>query len=364
MYDDQASVRAWMRYLDDFDPEYFNGPDISSGGRFLDALEMDQYRWPGRGIPADSSYQYVEARWMKADEYPALIHDPTDFWIRTYLPRICRGLRGLSGLQPLVELFELPAWMPNLAGWGRPEVQEALRSLMEAGSAARERMGRLNEFMNRAKAKGYVTTRGGMAKAPFDVLGDTLRGTVAIARDLYLRPEAVREAAQRLAPLMIRMGVNTAQRAGHPLVFMPLHKGDDDFMSDRQFRELYWPSLKTVLLGLIQEGCAPLLFIEGRYNRRLEFLQELPPGAVICHFDRTDLDLACQKMEGTACVAGGVPMSLLMFSGPEEVESHCRETIQRHGSRGGFILTNGAVLDNCPPENIKAMIRSNRTGSG
>ena len=38
-------------------------------------------------------------------------------------------------------------------------------------------------------------------------------------------------------------------------------------------------------------------------------------------------------------------MSLLMFSGPEEVESHCRETIQRHGSRGGFILTNGAVTE-------------------
>ena len=59
-------------------------------------------------------------------------------------------------------------------------------------------------------------------------------------------------------------------------------------MSNEQFARFYWPSLKTLLVALVDAGLTPMPFFEGDYTSRLEFLQELPPGKIIGHFDRVD----------------------------------------------------------------------------
>ena len=33
-----------------------------------------------------------------------------------------------------------------------------------------------------------------------------------------------------------------------PVCMMPLHKGDDTFMSDKQFDKFYWPSLQKLFM--------------------------------------------------------------------------------------------------------------------
>ena len=50
----------------------------------------------------------------------------------------------------------------------------------------------------------------------------------------------------------------------------PLHKGADGFMSLKQFETFYWPSLKKVILGLINEGIMSSLFAEGSYTFALD----------------------------------------------------------------------------------------------
>ena len=77
--------------------------------------------------------------------------------------------------------------------------------------------------------------------------------------------------------------------AATPVVFMPLHKGADGFMSDEQFHKFYWPSLRAVLLGLIEEGTIPFLFAEGRYGSRLEAIMDLPKARTVWLFDQTDM---------------------------------------------------------------------------
>ena len=37
---------------------------------------------------------------------------------------------------------------------------------------------------------------------------------------------------------------------GNPIVFIPLHKGADGFMSDEQFKKFYWPTLRDLIDGL------------------------------------------------------------------------------------------------------------------
>jgi hypothetical protein len=90
-------------------------------------------------------------------------------------------------------------------------------------------------------------------------------------------------------PLAIKQGVGGATFQGNPVVFIPLHRGADGFMSDQQFRKFYWPTLKALIVGLANEGCVPFLFCEGSYNSRLGYLKELPKGSCMWVFDRTDM---------------------------------------------------------------------------
>ncbi len=74
---------------------------------------------------------------------------------------------------------------------------------------------------------------------------------------------------------------------------MPLHKGADGFMSDKDFKTFYWPTLKAVIVGLVNEGCVPFLFVEGGYNQRLDVIArdpDIPAGSTLWIFDKTDMN--------------------------------------------------------------------------
>jgi uroporphyrinogen-III decarboxylase len=151
---------------------------------------------------------------------------------------------------------------------------------------------------------------------------------------------------------------------GHIMPFMPLHKGADGFMSQDQFRTFYWPSLRKLIIGLINEGLVPQLFAEGGYNERLEVISDLPRGKVVWWFDRTDMKRAKETVGRVACLAGNVPSDLLCTGTPEEIRAYCGQLIDVAGRDGGFILSSGAGLQGSKPENVKAMIEfSKRYGA-
>jgi uroporphyrinogen-III decarboxylase len=137
---------------------------------------------------------------------------------------------------------------------------------------------------------------------------------------------------------------------------MPLHKGADGFMSDRHFRTFYWPTLRKVVVGLINEGLVPLLFAEGGYNSRLEAISDLPRGKTVWWFEATDMARAKETVGKVSCIAGNVPLSLLLAGTPAEVEDYCRDLIRKAGRDGGFILTTAAGMTGSKPANVKAMI--------
>jgi uroporphyrinogen-III decarboxylase len=143
-----------------------------------------------------------------------------------------------------------------------------------------------------------------------------------------------------------------------PVVFIPLHKGADGFMSDEQFKTFYWPSLRAMLLGLIEEGIIPFLFAEGRYNSRLEAISDLPKGMTIWLFDQTDMAHAKQTIGKVACIQGNVPLSLLHAGTPDKVAECTRKLIDDAGEGGGFIVDFGAVADEGKEENLEVMIKT------
>ena len=110
---------------------------------------------------------------------------------------------------------------------------------------------------------------------------------------------------------MIGMGIGNAQQTGNPLIFIPLHKGADGFLSDEQFQKFYWPTLKAVMMGLIDAGIVPLPAAEGGYSSRLKVVQDLPKGKTLWMIDLTDMADAKKTLGKNACLLGNVPSAML-----------------------------------------------------
>ncbi len=94
--------------------------------------------------------------------------------------------------------------------------------------------------------------------------------------DIHRQPKKLLEAMDALVPLMIGLGVGNANVTGNAFIFIPLHKGADGFISDEHFKKFYWPTLKEVMLGLIEGGCIPFPAAGGHWTTRLEVIQDIP----------------------------------------------------------------------------------------
>jgi uroporphyrinogen-III decarboxylase len=359
MYDYEELRRAWLAFIEDFELDTASSPSVVSPGRALDILDTRMTRWPGHGLGDDvRSQQFVEGEYMEADEYDAFIKDPRDFLMRSFLPRAAGAFGGFRKLRP----GTLPMSMPTAyaAQFGDPDVRASFMALLDAGPEIAKWQAAVGSVRQAALAKGLPSFYGGMSGAPFDFLGDSLRGTKGIMTDMYRRPEKLLQAMERVTPLLVEDGVNGANASGCPIVFMPLHKGTGGFMSQKQFETFYWPTLKRVMLGLIHEGCVPLPFAEGDYASRLETICDMPRASVVWHFEAMDMAAAKRIVGRTACIMGNVPVSLLCTGSPGQIKESCRRLIEACAPGGGYILAGAASVGEVSQANLRAMTESVR----
>ena len=357
MYDYNELRRAWLKFLYEFDMDSYTSPALIFPGKVYEALDFRLYKWPGHGLPPDApSYQFVEGEYMKADEYDAFLQDPLDYYLRYFLPRTWGAFAPFQGLTPFSSAYRLAFRLLSICS--QPDFQAAFKAIGDAAKEFARWQETVKEIGQIALEEGFPAFRGPMAVAPFDTFADSLRGTKGIIMDMYRQPDKLHGAIKKVTPMIIEGTVASADFFTSPLVFMPLHKGDDVFMSDKQYETFYWPSLKKLLLGLIDEGLVPMLFAEGKYNNRLEIIKDLPRGSVVWHFDQTNMARAKEILGDTACIAGNVPTSLLCTGTPQDVKEHCRELIEICAKGGGYILTGGANINKGDPDNLRALMEA------
>jgi hypothetical protein len=360
MYDIDIAMQIWERFALEYPTDLIKAPSNQGAGfaKALEILDYQLYKWPGNGLADNVGFQALESEWMKSDEYDVLLDDPSDLWLRRYLPRVFNALAPLTDLTSLTNIVELPNIL-SLSAFGRPGVRDALNLLVDAGEELLNVRIKMAGFVRKAiGALGFGLTAGGGAKAPFDVLADTMRASRGMMMDMYRCVEKIAPAVERIIPLQIKNAVAAVDVSGNPLVFMPLHKGADGFMSDEQFSRLYWPGLKAVIEGLIEQGCVPFVFAEGGFNSRLDYLNELPKGTTVWWFDKTDMAEAKKKVGGTICMAGNVPTSLMITGAAAQVEERCKQLIDDCAPGGGYILTTGAGIDEGNAATTEAFIQA------
>lgn len=356
MYDPQLMFDMWVECLEHFRPDIGENPyGLRGFARVLEALDFQHLLWAGHGLADNMSYQFVELEVLKADEYDHFLFDTTDFMIRRFWPRVNKALAPLENLPPLNQIISY--------FWGlyagvfllTPEMEGARNAMIEAGKASAEVLKWAGAFSRKLIELGFPLPSAGLTQVPFDTLGDFFRGTKGIMMDLYRRPDKVMAACEKLLPIMIDSALAAVKRTGIKRIFIPLHKGLDNFMSPQQFHKFYWPHMKELLEALIREGITPWVLAEGVCNNRLEAFRDVPPGKMIYHFEATDMALAKKMMRERCCIRGNVSTSLLAVGNPEDVKAYCKKLIDTCALDGGFILDASAPLSDARPENVQAM---------
>jgi len=357
MYDYDELKRAWLKFLNDFEMDTFNGPGLVLPGKMLDNINYKLHLWPGHGLADDIPlYQYLEGEYMNPEEYDALIKDPTDFLLRIFFPRSVGAFAGFRKLGPMTPFIGIPVFY--ITQFGDPEIRASVQALLEAGLEGAKWQVAVMEVSQAGREAGFPSIWGGLCGAPYDLIGDMMRGTKGIMMDMYKRPGKLIEAMERIAPIVIDEAIGMANASGCPVIFMPLHKGPGGFMSNKQFETFYWPTFKKVMMGLIDEGLVPLPFAEGDYTPRLEIIKDMPRGTVIWHFETMDMAKAKKVLGDNACIAGNLPVSVLCTGTPQEVKEGCRQLIETCARGGGYILTASASMNQGRAENLRAMMEA------
>jgi len=364
MYNYDKAYAAWKKTVGDFEWDEYVAPFLYSGIVF-DHLGYKQLRWPGHGVAPNLPYQFVEPGQvlegeqiylpMQVEEYEWFLDDPSDYMIRAYFPKLSTALAPLAKLPPIHGVI---CWYQGifdaLAAIGDPAVTGALESLSKAGAEALKWFQSFLNFVGEMKAMGYPTFVLSVSHAPYDFIANFLRGTRGAMLDMYRNPEELLKACDKVTPWMIKAGVDGCRATGIPLVAIFLHKGFEGMMSDTQFRTFYWPSLRKLLAGLIDEGLTPYVYSEGDYTSRFEIIKDVPKGKVVYHIEK-DIFKAKEVLGGVACLTGGPPNTLLCTGSAEEVKEYCKRLIDVVGKDGGFIMDAEVPMIDETPENMRAM---------
>jgi hypothetical protein len=360
MSDVHVVQKAYRKFWTDFyeDMDAFMGPGLIFSSKVMEICDYKNYAWPGHGLGDDvNTHQFIEAQYMKADEYDALMKDPSDFGFRVLTPRTMGAAAGLAYFPPLSALMGMP--MALTMPFSRKDVRDTFKKLIEAGEISEKWQHGLMEANIELVQAGFPGGRGGMGIAPFDVIGDFLRGTEGVCRDMFRQPEKLLECIDMVYDLIVPRAINQLNTFGGFSVNFPLHRGDDTFMSRKHFEKFYWPSLKKYCDALIAEGINVSLFAEGKYNERLEYIGDFPRGWVSWGFDQTDMARAKKMIGNTCAISGNVPSSLMLTGTPEQVKDYCRRLIEACAPGGGYTLAGGAVAaETKDPRNFKAYMEA------
>jgi hypothetical protein len=357
MYNPEEARKAFFKFYQEFDVDAFDSSGFGMPGRAYEIMGYKAYRWPSYGLAPDATMvQFVETEYMKSDEYDAFIDDPFDYMLRTYLPRTWSVFEPLQTLPPISSLSGLPQWLLSAAT--RTDIRNLCKTLAAAGDDFDDWRKVVGECSSKATAMGFPSFDGGMAVAPFDFFADSLRGTRGITMDMYRNPEKLLKAMDLVTPIIVDSAVSMSKFSPSPMVLMPLHKGDDGFMSESQFKTFYWPSLRKVFLGLMEQGLIPAPIADGRYDTRLEIIKDVPAASMMFTFEKTNMFNAKKILGKTMCIAGNVSASQLYVCTPQEVKDYCKQLIEVCGKGGGYILTLGSTVDKGNPENMHAVVDS------
>jgi hypothetical protein len=146
-------------------------------------------------------YQFIEGEYMRGDEYDEFIYDPGQFMMNKWIPRSFGNLAGMEQF-PAMRGSMWYGWLGTVPPFADSfDLWNALETLKSAGKEIGRWFASLDQYKQEIKAEGFPISYGGWAFAPFDLLGDTLRGVRGIFIDMIRQPDKLIEAVEKMVPI-------------------------------------------------------------------------------------------------------------------------------------------------------------------
>ncbi len=343
-HDYEKGFEAIQKCAADFDWDATVGNMVYVWSGLTEAIGLKYYGVPGIDVPPDRGFQYLEPpeehAFMKPHEYDQLIDDPTGFLFNIWLPRVSR----------------------DVAAAGEPVTYRNNLSFLKGGMAMLKYFGDLGKQGAWLKNEtGTVSAIAGIFKAPFDILGDKLRGYVGLTMDLFERPDKVLAACEALMPHLTYTALAGADHEKNVPIGFWMHRGCVPFVSHEHFNKFYWPTLKPIIQEIWSKGHQVLFYAEGDWNPHLDSFRELPEASIVYHVDRGDIFEVHRKIGDRFCISGGIPNFVLSYGSEDEVRERCRKVIDKVAGDGGYIMDAAAIMQNdTKVENVRAMTEFTR----
>ena len=357
LYDYSKIKPSWIKFLEEFEQDSADAPGFFAA-RVYEILDYKVNAWPGHGLPKTSTLpNFVEKEYMQADEYDLLMKDPFNFSLRKFTPRTWGAFEPFTGVPSFSSYSGLPERLMMMCQ--DPNFKKLFKTIMEASDENVKHQKVMMECAQESLKRGFPPLMGGVMLAPFDTVADMLRGTSGVVKDMFRQPQKLLESLEIIADNSIKSTVGMVNMATSPIVFVPMHKGADSFMSVPQFEKFYWPTFRKLIMGVVNEGCVPMMIIDGSYNEaRLKIISELPKSCVIWTMEKTDMSLAKKILGNSACLAGNVTAAMLYTQTPQQIKDYSRKLIETCAPGGGYILALGSGIDKCNPANLHAVVEA------
>lgn len=363
MFNQVETYKAWLEAAVRHNWDTALPPILFQPVKIWEKLQITQMKWPGGQLQDHLPFQWVDAEYVSQAEYSEMLSSPNSFAVKKFWPRISKSLAPISDMMqmepppPLLyfsSAYSLPSLLGEMASL--PQIKQLLTTLLDVADEYVMFKECMTNYVTKAKSQGFPLVFGPQTIASIDWVADVFRGLRGSMLDMYRVPDQLKALVDEFTPYTITAPMLYDVPFECRRVFIPMHWGAAGFMSDNQFEEFYWPSIKALILGLVDAGYTPVPLFEGDYTPRLKYLAELPPGKVAGHFDYIDRKKAKEIIGDTMCFWGNVSSSLLCTGTPRQVEDDVKELIDIFGDNGGLIIDcNMGIPDEAKPENVQAM---------
>jgi uroporphyrinogen-III decarboxylase len=344
VHDYNKAFEATRKCASDFDWDAVPGNMVYVWTGLTQALGLEYVGIPGIDFGPDVGFQYKEPdedkAYMKADEYDELIDDPTAFLYNTWLPRVSK----------------------NISPIGEASTFENNLSLVKGSMAMLnyfKAFGTQNDLLK--NQCGTVSAISGIYKAPFDIIGDKLRGYLGLTMDMMTQPQKVLKACEALMPHLYNIAKSSADPNKQVPIGYWMHRGCIPFVSEGEFESHYWPTTKPIIEELWKDGHQTMFYAEGDWAHHLNSFTELPDKSILYHVDKGDIFNVHNKLGDKFCLSGGIPNTLLSYGTKDELLKHCKKVIDEVAKDGGYIMDASAIIQNdATIENMKNLTNFTR----
>lgn len=324
MHDDERAAAAYERTFDEL-----GGWDIISGGPNSVAMLLTNHlrvRLPGRELPDDAIFQYLEEEVMQPEDYDFVIEN------------------GFKALNDMLYWRTHPEQSPE-------ERQQLLAQLAKRGKAHNEKWA----------ARGLARLHGGIVNRAFGRFS-AARSFAKFAMDMRRMPDKVKMAIEASRPDIIAESLRLAETSGCRRLFVGGSRDSSAFISPRQFEEFVFPDLLEIVRTLTDANIDIVFHLDNDWTGFLPYFKQFPKGRCIIDIDgSTDIFKAKEILGDHMAIMGDVQPAKLTLGTPEEVYGYCKKLIEVVGEGGGFVLDSGCELPfNSRPENVKALLRAGR----